>query len=63
MSCKHSKETTLRVWQEKGEKMANGMTNEQFKIVLEMIVKIIEKSETKEEAIEEIKKLTKNPAK
>lgn len=43
--------------------MANGMTNEQFKIVLEMIIKIIEKSETKEEAIEEIKKLTKNPAK
>lgn len=43
--------------------MANGMTNEQFKIVLEMIVKIIEKAKTKEEAIEEIKKLTKNPAK
>ena len=32
-----------------------GMTNEQFKIVLEMIVSIIEKSETKEQAIEEIK--------
>ncbi|MEB3428885.1 hypothetical protein VLK81_09555 [Citroniella saccharovorans] len=34
-----------------------GMTNEQFKIVLEMILAIIEKSETKEEAVNEIKKL------
>lgn len=35
----------------------SGMTNEQFRTVLEMIVKIIEKSETKEEAIKEIKAL------
>ncbi len=41
--------------------MANGMTNEQFQIVLQMIIKIVEKSKTKEEAIEEIKKLTKKP--
>ena len=41
--------------------MANRITNEQFKIVLEMIVKIIEESKTKEEAIKEIEKLTKKP--
>lgn len=35
----------------------NGMTNEQFKTVLEMIIKIIEKSETKEEAVKEIRAL------
>lgn len=33
------------------------MTNEQFKTVLEMIIKIIEKSETKEEAVKEIRAL------
>lgn len=35
----------------------NGMTNEQFRTVLEMIIKIIEKSETKEEAVKEIRAL------
>ncbi len=34
-----------------------GMTNEQFRTVLEMIIKIIEKSETKEEAVKEIRAL------
>lgn len=44
--------------------MTNRMTNEQFKIVLEMIIRIIEKSETKEEAVKEIRELieTKKPA-
>ena len=35
------------------------MTNEQFQIVLKMIIEIIKKSKDKEEAIEEIKKLIK----
>lgn len=48
----------LRVKSRRKEKMEDkGMTNEQFKIVLEMILAIIEKSETKEEAVNEIKKL------
>lgn len=34
-----------------------GMTNEQFRTVLEMIIEIIEKSETKEEAVKEIRAL------
>ena len=37
-----------------------GMTNEQFRTVLEMIIKIIEKSETKEEAVKEIRALLNN---
>ncbi|WP_255784857.1 hypothetical protein [Mediannikoviicoccus vaginalis] len=37
----------------------NGMTNEQFNKVLEMIITIIKLSKSKEEAIEEIKKLLK----
>ena len=36
-----------------------GMTNEQFNKVLEMIITIIELSKSKEEAIKEIKKLLK----
>ena len=36
-----------------------GMTNEQFKQVLKMIIQIIEDSETKEQAIEKIKNLLK----
>lgn len=48
---------TLKTWQEEGENQKNGMTNEQFKKVLKMIILILEKSESKEEAIEEIKKL------
>lgn len=31
--------------------MENGMTNEQFKTVLEMIIEIIKSSDSKEEAI------------
>ncbi|VFB17178.1 Uncharacterised protein [Urinicoccus massiliensis] len=34
-----------------------GMTNEQFKTVLEMIIKIVEKAETKDEAVQEIREL------
>lgn len=36
-----------------------GMTNEQFRQVLKMIIQIIKDSETKEQAIEKIKKLLK----
>ena len=39
------------------EKQMDGMTNEQFKIALEMIIKIIEKSKDKEDAIKQIKEL------
>lgn len=35
----------------------DGMTNEQFKTVLKMIIEIIESSETKEEAVKKIKAL------
>lgn len=49
----------MKPWQEEGENQEDGMTNEQFKKVLEMIILILEKSKTKEEAIEEIKKLAK----
>ena len=41
------------------EKHMQGMTNEQFNKVLEMIITIIELSKSKEEAIKEIKKLLK----
>ena len=34
-----------------------GMTNEQFKIFLKMIIEILELSETKEDAIDKIKSL------
>ncbi len=37
----------------------NGMTNEQFKAVLKMIIEIIKSSATKEEAIKKIEALTK----
>lgn len=37
----------------------NYMTNEQFAKVLDMIIQIIEDSETKEQAIEKIKKINK----
>lgn len=36
-----------------------GMTNEQFKHVIKMIIQIIEDSETKEQAIEKLKNLLK----
>ncbi|MGX7098378.1 hypothetical protein ACWOBH_00035 [Globicatella sanguinis] len=36
-----------------------GMTNEQFRQVLKMIIQIIKDSETKEQAIEKIKNLLK----
>ncbi|MGI6579950.1 MAG: hypothetical protein ACOX3H_06905 [Saccharofermentanales bacterium] len=35
----------------------SGMTNEQFRVVLEMIITIIEQATTKEEAIGKIKAL------
>ena len=35
-----------------------GMTNEQFKIVLKMIIEIIKNSKTKEEMIKKIDELT-----
>lgn len=37
--------------------MEQGMTNEQFKKVLKMIITIIEDSESKDEAVEKIKAL------
>lgn len=37
--------------------MAKGMTNEQFKITLKMIITIIEDSKSKDEAVEKIKAL------
>lgn len=36
-----------------------GMTNEQFKIVLNMIIQIIKDSDTKEEAIKKVEALVK----
>nr|DAN74732.1 MAG TPA: hypothetical protein [Caudoviricetes sp.] len=39
------------------EKNMEGMTNEQFKIVLKMIIEIIKNSETKEEMIKKIEDL------
>ncbi|EDS72992.1 hypothetical protein ANASTE_00707 [Anaerofustis stercorihominis DSM 17244] len=39
--------------------MENGMTNEQFKTVLEMIIEIIKSSDSKEEAIKKIEALLK----
>lgn len=41
----------------KENKMEQGMTNEQFKKVLKMIITIIEDSESKDEAVEKIKAL------
>lgn len=40
--------------------MEEGMTNEQYKIQLEMIAKIVERSETLEEAAKQIRELAKN---
>lgn len=37
--------------------MEEGMTNQEFKTILEMVVMIIESSESKDEAIEKIKNL------
>lgn len=37
--------------------MSKGMTNQEFKTFLEMVILILETSETKEEAIEKIKNL------
>lgn len=39
--------------------MEDGMTNEQFKTVLEMIVQIIKDSESKEDAVKKIEALLK----
>ena len=45
--------------QARKENQMEEMTNEQFNTFLKMIVQIIEDSDTKEEAVEKIKKLTK----
>lgn len=42
---------------QKENKMENGMTNEQFKIALKMIITIIEGSESKDDAVKKIKAL------
>lgn len=41
------------------ENSMEGMTNEQFKIVLNMIIQIIKDSDTKEEAIKKVEALVK----
>ena len=41
------------------ETIMEGMTNEQFKIVLNMIIQIIKDSDTKEEAIKKVEALVK----
>lgn len=38
--------------------MENEMSNQEFKTILEMVIMIIEGSETKEEALEKLKSLT-----
>lgn len=43
----------------KGEKMEEGMTNEQFKIVLKMIIQILKDDGVKEETIKKIEDLLK----
>ena len=39
------------------ENTMNGMTNEQFKMALKMVITIIEDSKSKDEAVEKIKAL------
>ena len=48
--------TNIRASSKKGEKM-EGMTNEQFNIVIKMVVQIVKDSESKEEAIKKIEAL------
>lgn len=38
--------------------MENEMSNQEFKTILEMVIMIIEGSDTKEEALEKLKSLT-----
>lgn len=45
--------------EQKGEKMEEGMTNEQFKIVLKMIIQILKDDGVKEETIKKIEDLLK----
>ncbi|MDD7410020.1 hypothetical protein [Fusobacterium gastrosuis] len=44
----------MKNWQEIGE---SGMTNEQYKIQLKMIIELIKSSENKEEAVKKIEAL------
>lgn len=44
---------------EKGEKMDENMTNEQFRTILQMIIQIIKDSEDKNDAIKKIEALLK----
>lgn len=44
---------------QKGEKMANGMTNEQFKSFIQLIIQIIKDSKDKDEAVKKIEALLK----
>lgn len=48
-----------REQERKGEKMEEGMTNEQFKIVLKMIIQILKDDGVKEETIKKIEDLLK----
>lgn len=48
-----------REQEQKGEKMEEGMTNEQFKIVLKMIIQILKDDGVKEETIKKIEDLLK----
>lgn len=41
----------------RGGRKVEGMTNEQFKLVIQMIIQIIKDSETKEDAIKKIEAL------
>lgn len=46
-----------REQERKGEKMEEGMTNEQFKIVIKMIIQILKDDGVKEETIKKIEDL------
>lgn len=48
-----------REQEQKGEKMEEGMTNEQFKIFLKMIIQILKDDGVKEETIKKIEDLLK----
>jgi len=48
-----------REQEQKGETMEEGMTNEQFKIVLKMIIQILKDDGVKEETIKKIEDLLK----
>lgn len=48
-----------REQEQKGETMEEGMTNEQFKIILKMIIQILKDDGVKEETIKKIEDLLK----